>query len=318
MNTFPIKSEDYNNKFYAFGQKSMLPMFEWGEKLYMEYEGALRAVRPLYAARVSNAKKTGSPTQDGPKDVVCFDIAGIGQTLLKWEVYYSCDLHRVVASRWNNRIFKSVEDYERFIQGDAGAKYVPEGLPIVNILRSHGYSKFKEHDIWDYQIILWCWNYEEPQECPVSFKELWIDADGHHVTVVHEGWNDPKYKAYLTREECLAANKKAVVDFDEPEPEPEGIMDDTNGHEAELVRRINDAWNKYREEYEPILKALYERDIDEICGSDSFAFKADDSMETNLEEMRANWDYYAYAYLQHIADNNDLSTILHFLSYSNR
>lgn len=97
-----------------------------------------------------------------------------------------------------------------------------------------------------------------------------------------------------------------------------GIMDTGNGHHEDLVRRINVAWVRCKKEFEPILKALYERDIDEICGSDAFAFKADDSMETNLEEMRANWDYYAYAYLQHIADNNDLSTILHFLNYSNR
>lgn len=107
-------------------------------------------------------------------------------------------------------------------------------------------------------------------------------------------------------------------EFDEPEPEPEGIMDDTNGHESELVRRINDAWNKYRGEFYPILCALYARDIEEICGSEAFAFKANALMETNLEEMKANWDYYAYAYLQHIADNNDLSTILHFLNYANR
>ena len=47
MKTFPITDENYNSKFSRFRQNAMLPDFEWGKKLYMEYEGKLRAVKPL-------------------------------------------------------------------------------------------------------------------------------------------------------------------------------------------------------------------------------------------------------------------------------
>ena len=219
MNTSPINNKEYNTRFSSFYKEHLLPAFPWGKKLYMEYEGALRAVRPLYAALVSNIKQTGSPSQDGPKDVVCFDIAGVGKKLLTWGVYYSDDARRVVASPWNNRIFETTDDYDRFIKGEKGTEYVPSGASIESILRDHGYYRFRETNCWEYEIVMWCWNYEEPRDCRVSFKDLWIDADGYHVTVIHEGWDKPEYPAYHTREECLAANRKRVVDFDD-EPAP--------------------------------------------------------------------------------------------------
>ena len=119
------------------------------------------------------------------------------------------------------------------------------------------------------------------------------------------------------------------MDFDEEEPEPEGIMDTTNGHPEDLVRRINVAWVRCKEKFEPILKALYERDIDEITDADSFRipeWKAwpeyhhgcniNDWGPYNklaLETMKDKWDEYAENYLQHIADGKDLQCILDFV-----
>ena len=124
--------------------------------------------------------------------------------------------------------------------------------------------------------------------------------------------------------------------------EYEEIMDTTNGHDPELVRKINQAWNEKREQFCPILRALYARDIDEITDADSFQIdmwrpdKADGCRdeiieafnhgnetgdwkrynELALEDMCRQWDECADNYLMHVADDLDLRTILTFLRYN--
>lgn len=311
MNNFPITNEDFNSKFSYFSQKAMLPKFEWGKKLYIEYEGKVRAAIPYYSAAVSNKKKTGCPSKDGWKTVVCFNIAGIGKKLIKWEIYL--DSGHIKASTWNLRLFKTTEDYERFISGEKNQQYVPDGVLVKDILRVHGYGNIKEHECWYYKVYGWCWNYEEPRECPLSFKDCWLNDEGGHITVIHEGWGDQKYPAYLTREECLAANRKQVEEFDEPNTEPEGIMDETNGHNPNLVKEINEKWDKLRPFFKTILCALYERDMEEIYNSDAFRFEG--SMDDAFKAMCDEWDFHAANYLQHIADDQDLETILTFVRY---
>lgn len=137
---------------------------------------------------------------------------------------------------------------------------------------------------------------------------------------------------YETIEVGFVAEKTAKLldDYEE-------IMDTTNGHNPELVDKINKMWNKNRESFFPILCALYERDIDEITDSDAFQEKewleTDEyktACDTELEKrdwtaynkmalgrMIAEWDFYAYNYLQHIADDNDLECILHFVGAYN-
>ena len=108
-----------------------------------------------------------------------------------------------------------------------------------------------------------------------------------------------------------------------------GIMDTGQNHDADLVRRINVAWVRCKDEFEPILKALYERDIDEITDSDAFRIPAwEDWPEyhhgcnTNdwtaynklaLETMKEKWGEYAENYLMHVADDQDLECILDFV-----
>jgi hypothetical protein len=98
-------------------------------------------------------------------------------------------------------------------------------------------------------------------------------------------------------------------------PGYEDIMDTTNGHNPELVAKINIAWNEKREQFFPIMCALYKRDNDEILASDAFADweKVSKDYDTLYEYMRANWDIEAYNYLQHIADDTDLECILNYL-----
>ena len=110
-----------------------------------------------------------------------------------------------------------------------------------------------------------------------------------------------------------------------------GIMDTTNGHNTELVKEINLKWLKFKKFFRPILIALYSRDIDEITNHDAFqipkwlAFSeykvgcaSEDWSSYNkrcLDDMVERWDLFADNYLQHIADDQDLETIITFVRY---
>lgn len=96
-------------------------------------------------------------------------------------------------------------------------------------------------------------------------------------------------------------------------PDYEDIMDTTNGHDPELVHKINQAWNEKREQFCPILRALYDRDIKEIMDSDAWNWT--DDAESVKETLHDEWDFHAYNYLMHIADDWDLKAILYFLRY---
>ena len=102
------------------------------------------------------------------------------------------------------------------------------------------------------------------------------------------------------------ANKIKILDGEE-------IMDTTNGHNPELVVKINQAWNEKREQFCPILRALYARDIKEIMDSDAWNWT--DDAESVKETLHDEWDFHAYNYLMHIADDWDLKAILYFLRY---
>lgn len=96
-------------------------------------------------------------------------------------------------------------------------------------------------------------------------------------------------------------------------PDYEEIMDTTNGHDPELVRTINIAWNEKREQFCPILRAFYARDIKEIMDSDAWNWTGD--VESVKETLHDEWDFHADNYLMHIADDWDLKAILYFLRY---
>lgn len=111
----------------------------------------------------------------------------------------------------------------------------------------------------------------------------------------------------------------------------DGIMDTGNGHSEGLVKEINRKWLLFHDKFKPILVALYERDIDEITDSDAFQIpKWLESEEYSIGEKTGKWDLYnkmafgdmfsrwdefANNYLMHIADDQDLETILTFVRY---
>jgi hypothetical protein len=115
-------------------------------------------------------------------------------------------------------------------------------------------------------------------------------------------------------------------------PDYEEIIDwFGDAHDPELRSKINDAWNKNRAGFCPILRALYARDIDEITNHDAFQYdewkdtpeyryglENEDWSDYNkmaLNHMTREWDFFAGNYLNHIADDCDLECILNFLHY---
>ena len=115
-------------------------------------------------------------------------------------------------------------------------------------------------------------------------------------------------------------------------PDYEEIIDEWgDAHDPELRKKINDAWNKNRAGFAPILRALYARDIDEITDHDAFRYEEwidspeyndgfrsgdwEDYNEMALNHMTREWDFFAANYLNHIADDCDLECILNFLHY---
>lgn len=283
-------------------------------KLYLHTGGGvLVAIKPKFFTEIM----ANTEHVYGTHCIFGFEMAGKGLQALRVNTYNGPSI-----------LFASPADFEYHQTTGMGAYQIPV-CSLSDILRDAGYT-------WGrFGMKLWYNNNGLPSCRELDFNyRAWIDLDGYHA----EHLQDPSLRfgtLYKNREDCVADLPEAqVVDFDEPEPEPEGIMDDSNGHESELVRRINDAWVRCKEKFEPILKALYERDIDEITDADSFRIPEWEAWpeyhhgcNTNdwgpynklaLEAMKEKWDEYAENYLQHIADNNDLSTILHFLNYANR
>ena len=90
-------------------------------------------------------------------------------------------------------------------------------------------------------------------------------------------------------------------------PKYTDIMDTYNGHNAGLVRRINDAWkdDKYRNSFSEILLALLVRDheeyIDKYC---------------EIEDYSGDWAMeHAHEIMEGVCDDWDLETILSFIRY---
>lgn len=104
---------------------------------------------------------------------------------------------------------------------------------------------------------------------------------------------------------AILAEKKAEIAKNYP-------MNTTNGHEDELVEKINLLWDKDMTKFEPILVALFKRDINEIYNADSFA-DLPNNVDAALATLIVNWQNYAENYLMHIADDGDLETIIYFI-----
>lgn len=294
--TFKLEGAEKELLKTVFSTK-MWDVSQMPSKLYLHTgHGILKAIRPKFFVMV----RCNHEHVEDTHEIFGFEMAGEeGIQTVRVNTYNGPSI-----------LFASPEDFDYWRTTGRAAYQIPT-CGVTDILRKNEYE-------WDITgLRLWHNNLGTPAHRSGFGFRVWIDRDGMHAD--HEPFHQSYGNLYKTREECVANLPTVVVsDFDDDEPEPDVIMDATNGHEAELVRRINDAWDKYREEFYPILCALYARDIEEIFQSDAFAWQTDATQEWVLGEMKAQWDFYAPNYLQHIADNQDLSTILHFLNYGNR
>ena len=92
-------------------------------------------------------------------------------------------------------------------------------------------------------------------------------------------------------------------------PKYSDIIDTHNGHNTELVRKINAAWrdDKYHNRFGDILFALARRDEEEIGMK-----YGDINMEIQSSESAMN---YAHEIMEGVCDDQDLETILSFIRY---
>ena len=93
-----------------------------------------------------------------------------------------------------------------------------------------------------------------------------------------------------------------------------GVMDETNGHNPALVKQLNVRWMEDQQMFKDILCALYHRDIEEIRDSDTYNW-GDKNIYDICMYMYEHWADEASNYLQHIADDQDLETIIKYVRY---
>lgn len=85
---------------------------------------------------------------------------------------------------------------------------------------------------------------------------------------------------------------------------PYEIMNKFNGHDKDLVNKINYIYAKDVEAMKPILLALYKRDVVES-----------DSKGITEHMFNNNFDLFCENFLTHVCDNEDLKTIINFVRY---
>jgi len=134
------------------------------------------------------------------------------------------------------------------------------------------------------------------------FKVVRANANGLVVEPIGPKGNT---WGYFTEISYSNKDKISVV------PNYPDVMDTTEGHHPLLVGYINREWVNRRDEFAPILRTLYARDIKEIMNSNVWDWT--DDAESVKETLHDEWDLHAHNYLMHIADDLDLKAILHYL-----
>lgn len=93
----------------------------------------------------------------------------------------------------------------------------------------------------------------------------------------------------------------------------ETIMNDTNNHDKELVKLVNDIFNdnSRRDSFVAILDTLLDRDEDEV--NEMLSYKRPFAYGSFFEGLKEEQIYsLIHEYLMHVADDMDLQTIISF------
>lgn len=210
MKTFPVQTSDkVRSEIPSFNEDHAIPVLEWGKKMYILFGDEVRAAIPLCSYLVMVEGQAGCASSN--KTFVRFNVAGKGEQDI--EVW-------IVGTRYSAgvRMFKTREDYEGFFVGQTLRELRPEGIPLWSIIKDHGYETGNVGS-WDRAVLGWYMDKFEPKQGKIRFKDVWVDEGGVHITFLpkaYYGCDNNKY--YLTKEECLAANRREVFDFDDDEP----------------------------------------------------------------------------------------------------
>lgn len=284
--TFKLEGAEKELLTTVFSTK-MWDVSQMPSKLYMHTgNGILKAIRPKFFVMV----KCNQEHIEGTHEIFGFEMAGEDgiQTV------------RVNTYNGPSILFASPEDFDYWRTTGRAAYQIPT-CEAADILRANEYA-------WDRTgIKLWYNKLGTPSYQNGFGFRVWIDRDGMHAD--HEPFHQSYGDLYKTQEEC-ATNLPTVVvsDFDEEKEEPTGVMNTTNGHDPDLVKRINEAWDMHQcwWEFTLIVGALMHRDGSQIldCLDKEVATYADD--EKMVAELGPE-------YLQHIADDQDLKQILDFI-----
>ena len=178
--------------------------------------------------------------------------------------------------------------------------------------KSHGefdINRFDTHGTWNDILSISTIRMNNDGTMPIEYKTPFcveIDSNGVHAWIpsVSNGTR------FLTKEAALASYKpKKTITFEDEEDDDAhcDIMDTYNGHNAELVRKINTAWKdaKYHNLFSEILLALLVRDHDEFL--DKYCEIGDYSGDYAMS--------HAHEIMEGVCDDWDLETILSFIRY---
>lgn len=206
MKQFPIKNEHFHPEYGHIYNESEIPVFEWGKKIYMIYKDALRAIIPIFVAKVTDDRKDiqlrGWDTWMGCR------IAGEeGVKLISLEGYY------------DRKFFLTPEDYDKFCKNGSG-RYNPRMERLSSIIAPHCLGFKTGSCCFYYEPQLWYFDKysQRPKLTGTAISALWVDEDGYHVQLrMHNSEGDIKY--YISEKQCMDENKKSVIDFEEEQEE---------------------------------------------------------------------------------------------------
>lgn len=253
---------------------------------YVEINGTLRECK-LIRTEAGNASNCYTP-------LYILDVAGTGIMRLEFPRQSRFDTwYR--SSTTPSILYESVEDFRK-------RKPITDNYGSTSNAYNHKFIEplfpYHSHCNCGGTTYTWKWDGCKAVCYSVQVSRLfWSwDRQGFHCCLNNEK------DCYRSQKECerANANKINVVRFKKEDSEQSGdIMDTSNNHAPELVKRINKAWNDQssRANFVNIVNCLAKRDIDEFMNSEFYA-KND---KARCED-----------YCRNVADDVDLEVILKY------
>lgn len=105
---------------------------------------------------------------------------------------------------------------------------------------------------------------------------------------------------WFIKEENIKLTRGYLIGISE-----DNIINDTNGHNKDLVDKINYIWARVHEDrFKPVLLALYQRDRKEA-----------EDKEIPFDLIEIEFNSFAYEFMMHVCDDVDLKVIIDFIRF---